>query len=300
MGKTKYLEIDHAEGYFDIKDYELFYRKFGKGDEVLITLHGGPGMPHDYLLPLAKHGSEEISVYFYDQFGVGRSDKPAPGDFDRYTIEHYRKEVEEVRRKIGEEKVHIYGQSWGGMLALEYVLNYPEHVKSLTLANSLVDTKEAFKEMRSYIEELSEKDQKKIEEYESKREFDSENYNNIFMKIYKEHVCRLDEYPKAVNYTFDNINLDCYGLMWGPNEYRLMDTARLGDWSVKARLDEIDTPTLVLTGNYDEISPWIAEGIAEKIPNSKIHVFDKGSHMPFWEQPEEHYKVLQNFLESNL
>jgi len=70
---------DHSEGYFEIDDYELFYRKFGSGDDVLVALHGGPGMPHDYLAPLVQHAGEDLTVYLYDQFGVGHSDKPAPG-----------------------------------------------------------------------------------------------------------------------------------------------------------------------------------------------------------------------------
>ena len=82
MSQEDYLDRDHTEGYFDIEDYQLYYRRFGQSDDVILALHGGPGMPHDYLLPLARHGDSERAVYLYDQFGVGRSDKPAQGDFD--------------------------------------------------------------------------------------------------------------------------------------------------------------------------------------------------------------------------
>ena len=116
MGQS-YLDRPHTEGFLDVGDYELYYRRFGTGDDLLLGLHGGPGMPHDYLLPLAAHGDDERSVVLYDQFGVGRSATPAPGDFDRYTVDHYRAEVDAVRDALGVTSVDLYGQSWGGMLA---------------------------------------------------------------------------------------------------------------------------------------------------------------------------------------
>lgn len=299
MADADYLEREHGEGYLSIDDYELFYRRFGDGDEVLLCLHGGPGMPHDYLAPLAQHGSDDITVYLYDQFGVGRSDTPAPGDFDRYTVEHYREEVDAVRREIGAEKVHIYGQSWGGMLALEYVLEYPEHVQSLILANTLADTKSAYESMRSMIDELPEEAQNTIEEYESARDYDSPEYLETLDLVYREHVCRFEEYPRPVEHTFEHINTDVYGLMWGPNEYVLLDEARLRGWDVRDRLGEIEVPTLVLTGSYDEISPDIARGIAERISGADLVEFEQGSHMPFWEQPDEHYETVEDFLQES-
>lgn len=296
MTDTDYLSMDHKEGTFDIDDYSLYYRQFGDGDEALLTLHGGPGMPHDYLLPLARHGTDERSVYMYDQFGTGRSDRPAPGDFDRYTVEHYRSEVDAVRRSIDADTVHLYGQSWGGMLALEYALEYGDCIESLVLANTLADTASAYQSMRGFVDALPEEDREVIESYESRREFDAPEYEEKLDTVYAEHVCRLDEYPTPVEDTLSNVNSDIYGLMWGPNEYVLLETARLRGWSVRDRLDRIEVPTLVLTGRHDEIAPEVARDIAEGIPNSRVHEFAESSHMPFWEQPERHYEVVESFL----
>ena len=288
---------DHSEGYFEIDDYKLFYRKFGSGDDVLVALHGGPGMPHDYLAPLVQHAGEDLTVYLYDQFGVGHSDKPAPGDFDRYTVEHYRDELEAVRREIDPGgSFTIYGQSWGGMLAQEYVLEYGDHVDALILANTLADTQTAYESMRSVLDELSDEDRATVEEYESQRAYDAPEYEAALDGAYREHLCRTDEYPRQVLSTLERINLDVYGLMWGPNEYILMDTARLRGWDVRNRIGDIDTPTLVLSGEYDEIEPSIARGIADRIPDSQIHVFEESSHMPFWEEPDAHYDVVESFL----
>ncbi|QHS15756.1 proline iminopeptidase-family hydrolase [Halopenitus persicus] len=288
---------DHGEGYFEIDDYELYYRRFGSGDDVLVGVHGGPGMPHDYLAPLAEHAGEDLTVYLYDQFGVGRSDGPAPGDFDRYTVDHYRGELEAVRKAIDPEgSFTLYGQSWGGMLAQEYVLEHGAHVDGLMLANTLADTQTAFESMRSVLDELPADDRATIEDHEAERAYDAPAYEAALDGAYREHVCRTEEYPDPVLSTFDRISLDVYGLMWGPNEYVLLDTARLRDWDVRDRLPEVDVPTLVLSGEYDEIDPEIARDIADRIPNADVHVFEESSHMPFWETPDAHYEVVESFL----
>lgn len=288
---------EHGEGYFEIDDYELYYRRFGSGDDVLVGVHGGPGMPHDYLAPLVQHAGDDLTVYLYDQFGVGRSDEPAPGDFDRYTVDHYREELEAVRQAIDPAgSFSIYGQSWGGMLAQEYMLEYDDQVDALILANTLADTQTAYESMRSVLQDLPDDDQATIEAHEAERAYDAPEYESALDGAYRAHVCRTDEYPDPVLSTFERINLDVYGLMWGPNEYVLLDTARLRGWDVRDQLSEIETPTLVLSGEYDEIEPSIARDIADRIPNSTLHVFEESSHMPYWEEPEAHYEVVESFL----
>lgn len=293
----EYLKQPHAEGYFAIDDYELFYRRFGSGDDVLLGLHGGPGMPHEYLLPLARHGGDGLSVYLYDQFGVGRSDRPSPGDFDRYTVEHYREEVEAVRREIDPDRLYLYGQSWGGMLAQEYVLEYGDRVDGLVLANTLADTRSAYESMRGVLDELPQGDLETIRACENRRDYDAPEYEAALDGAYREHVCRVDPYPDPVARTFENISMDVYGQMWGPNEYVLLEGARLRGWDVRDRLSEIDVPTLVLTGSYDEISPAIARDIADRIPDADLVEFEESSHMPFWKQPDDHHEAVDAFLD---
>jgi len=150
----------------------------GRATTFVVALHGGPGMPHDYLAPLVQHAGEDLTVYLYDQFGVGHSDKPAPGT-STATRSSYRDELEAVRREIDPGgSFTIYGQSWGGMLAQEYVmLEYGDHVDALILANTLADTQTAYYEsMRSVLDELSDEDRATVEEYESQRAYDAPEY----------------------------------------------------------------------------------------------------------------------------
>ncbi|GAB6878206.1 hypothetical protein JCM17823_04800 [Halorubrum gandharaense] len=191
----------------------------------------------------------------------------------------------------------VYGQSWGGMLAQEYAVEYGDRLDSLVLANTLADTRTAFESMRSALDELPDADRETIRDHEAERAYDAPGYEAALDGAYCEHVCRTDEYPGPVQAAFDGVNENVYGLMWGPNEFVLLETARLRDWDVRAQLEGVETPTLVLSGEHDEISPDIARDIADRIPGASLHVFEESSHMPFWERPDAHFEVVESFLQ---
>lgn len=182
------------------------------------------------------------------------------------------------------------------MVDQEYAFEYGHHPDSLILANMLADTQTAYESMRSVLDDLPAENQATNESYESERAFDAPEYEVALDRVYREHVCRTEVYPQPVLSTFKRVNLDVYGSCGGQNEYVLLETVRLRDWDLRDHLDEIDVPMLVLSGEYDEIEPAIAQDIDDRHLNSPIHVFDDGSHMLFWERPDEHYDVVESLL----
>lgn len=296
MEKRPQFDVPHYEGHLSIDVGDLYYREFGTGENVLLGLHGGPGAAHDYLAPLTDVAGDDWTLYLYDQYGCGRSDRPADGVYDEYTVAAYRDRLDEVRQAIGEEAVHLYGQSWGGWLALEYVLEYPERVASLTLANTSADIDRAADAMwAAALDAIDEADHEDFIGLVEDGAFDDdvmEAYNETFVD---EHILRVDAEPFEFA---PDTNPDSYGVMWGPAEFQLAETARLRGWNVTDRLGDIDCPTLVITGEYDEISPELAREMAEAIPDARLEVFDSASHLPLWEEREAHAEVLREFLSS--
>lgn len=289
-----YFDIPHEEGFFELEEYDLYYRAFGSGDTVLLGLHGGPGGDSVSLAPLGRHGSDSMTVYLYDQFGAGKSEGPAQGDFDRYTVEHYREEVDAVRRQLDAESIILFGHSWGGMLALEYVLHYPENVSKLILSGALHDVSDAIEVMRTARQEdLTDEELETVLEYEANHDFDNPEYQELTEKVYSERLFR-GKLPIWADHA--EVNMDIYGLMWGPTEFALAETARLRDWSVKERLSTIETPTLVIVGEYDEIGPEISRGIADRIPEARLEVIEEASHYSFWDNPEQYTEAVEPFL----
>ena len=125
--------MKNEEGRIDVDGHRVWYRRVGERGVPLLLLHGGPGAGHDYLEPLAGL-AERRAVIFYDQLGCGRSDQP--DDPSLWRIERFVREVDTVRAALGLDRVHILGQSWGGWLAIEYMLSAPKGVVGLVLAHS--------------------------------------------------------------------------------------------------------------------------------------------------------------------
>jgi proline iminopeptidase len=103
-----------------------------EAEEILIAIHGGPGNSMDYMVSLEELASDEIAVITYDQRGAGRSSEPSEG----FALLKYVEDLEAVRKAVGSEKVHLFGHSWGGIVAMRYATIYPQRVKSIILMGS--------------------------------------------------------------------------------------------------------------------------------------------------------------------
>src|SRR5262245_6322883 len=133
MGMWRELAPDERRE-VEVDGFKIVTYSFGKGDETVFCLNGGPGLPCDYLREahscLIDHGYRVVA---FDQLGCGASDRPT--DPKLWTIERYVTEVEAVRQVLGLGRVHLLGQSWGGWLSIEYALTHPEALKTLILDN---------------------------------------------------------------------------------------------------------------------------------------------------------------------
>ena len=125
---------------------ELAIRDFGGRGNPVVLLHGGPGVP-DYLEPVALLLASKYRVVTFDQRGVGKSIVRSGG----YTIPNYLSDLEALREHLGVEKLHVFGHSWGGLLAQLYAVTYPAHVSSLFLASSSIGVGMDWKRMEGAV-----------------------------------------------------------------------------------------------------------------------------------------------------
>jgi len=119
---------------------------------VLIAIHGGPGMTHDYMLSLEQLAGPSLVVATYDQRGVGRSSSPSE-DPANYSLARYAQDLEAVRQAIGVDQVILFGHSWGGIVAQSYATLYPEHVASIIMMGSGPPTREKVLECQQALVE---------------------------------------------------------------------------------------------------------------------------------------------------
>jgi len=289
------------EGLIPFHGYQTWYRVVGEREEPgklpLLALHGGPGATHDYLEPLEALAATGRRVIFYDQLGCGRS--ATPSNPALWTVDLYVEEVGAVRAALGLDRVHILGQSWGGMLGMEYALTQPDGLASLTIADSPASMLQWVAEANRLRADLPPEVQRTLLRHEEAGTTDDPAYEQALEVFYRRHVCRLDPWPEYVMRAFANIaaNPEVYHTMNGPSEFHVIGT--LKEWDITARLGEIRVPTLVISGRYDEATPAIAETVHQGIPGSEWVLFEHSSHMPHAEEPDRFMQVLNRFLTSN-
>ncbi|HYW01877.1 MAG TPA: proline iminopeptidase-family hydrolase [Candidatus Acidoferrum sp.] len=282
------------EDFVDALGYKIFYKIFGDAVKgTVLCLHGGPGMTHDYLLPIADLAQYGYSVVFYDQLGCGRSQLPA--DKSLFVMERYVEELEELRRILKLGRVNLLGSSCGGQLALAYALKYQKNLKSLTTVGALHNVLMTFEEMQRMKKALPSNVYRTMEKYERAGEYDNPEYLKCVEIFYRKHVCRLAEWPEKLKYSIEHLSKPVYETMNGPNEFTIIGNIRY--WNVTDQLHLIKIPTLVTCGKYDEVSPKVAKDIHRHIKGSKLVIFPKSSHLAFWEERERFVSVLKNFLD---
>jgi proline-specific peptidase len=288
-----------SEGRIPYAGGRTWYRIVGDGEEPgrlpLLCLHGGPGAPHDYLEPLRSLADTGRRVIFYDQIGCGRSWVERPPEF--WTVGLFLGELRAVREALGLDRIHLFGSSWGGMLAMEYALTQPAGVAGLVLSSSPASMPLWAEETGRLRRELPEDVQRVLDEHEAAGTLGSAEYEEATTAFYRRHVCRLDPWPDFVRRSFAGLaeHPEVYVTMCGPNEFVI--TGTLKDWDVSDRLDEIRVPTLITHGAHDELTPRQADVVHRGIAGSELVVFEHGSHMQFAEEPERYVSVVSAFLD---
>jgi proline-specific peptidase len=289
------MSIREQEGFVSIDGYRVWYRSIGGGSNhegfPLLILHGGPGAPHDYLENLEILASDTRRVIFYDQLGCGRSDQP--DDPALCQVSRFADEVEIVRMELGLGKMHILGQSWGGMLAIEYALRQPRGLVSLILANTTSSIPLWVAEANRLRDELPPEVNAIMLRHEEAGTTDSSEYLDAMDVFYTRHVCRVRPLPEYVQRSFDNIGF-VYNYMNGPSEFHIIGVIK--DWDRTGRLSEIHVPTLILSGRYDEATPLINEVLHRGITGSEWVLFENSSHMPHVEESELYMQTVKAFL----
>jgi L-proline amide hydrolase len=289
-------------GTVDFEGHQTWYRVTGELDPQaerapLVVLHGGPGAAHNYTLAMADLAADGRAVVHYDQLGCGRSTHLPEADPGYWTVDLFVRELRAVTAALGiDQRFHLLGQSWGGMLGPEVVLADATGIASLSICNSPASMPLWVQAANRLLAELPEDVQATLTEHEAAGTTDSPEYHQAMDVFYARHVCRVQPVPQDVVDSFAQIDAEptVYHTMNGPSEFHVVGS--LADWSVVDRLPGIGVPTLVVAGAYDEAQPEVWQPFVDRIPDVESHVFAESSHMPHVEEPEEFRRVIGDFL----
>lgn len=280
------------EGYIEVPGGRVWYRSVGESGTPLLCLHGGPGFTHNYLEPLEALGDRR-QVILYDQLGCGRSD--APDDTSLWTVDRFVEEVAQVRAALGLDRMHLFGSSWGGMLAMQYVLDRHPELESLILCGSPASMIRWVTDCDELLSAQPPEVLRVIRQHEEAGFTACPEYQAAILGFYREHVCRLRPWPASLERSFAEAGYSVYNTMNGPSEFTV--TGTLKTWDVMDRLGEIRTPALLVGGRYDECRPAHLEEMHRRINGSELAIIEDASHLCFAEQPEEFTGLVNSFLD---
>ncbi|MBY3347634.1 proline iminopeptidase-family hydrolase [Rhizobium laguerreae] len=277
----------------DVDGYRVVAYSFGTGSETVFCLNGGPGLPCDYLREAHSCLIDKgYRVVAFDQLGTGASDRP--DDLSLWTIGRYVEETETVRKALGLGKVHMLGHSWGGWLAIDYALTYSENLKTLILEDTVADMPHLISELERLRAALGPETVAMMQKHEAQGTHNHPEYLAAITILNYRHVCRLPEWPAPVRRSLDDWNMAPYETMQGPNEFLYI--GNLKDWNRIPDLPRLTLPVLITTGEHDELTPACALRMKLALPDAELKVFANASHMPFYENPQDYYPTLLDFL----
>ncbi|WP_369817862.1 proline iminopeptidase-family hydrolase [Mycobacterium sp. E3339] len=280
------------DGMIAVPGGNVWFERVGGGPGLpLLVVHGGPGLPHTYLRSLERLADERV-VIFWDQLGCGNSERPANRDL--WTMQRSVAEMDAVVKGLGLNGFHLFGNSWGGMMAQQYALDVPSRAVSLTISNSIASIPQFSQMVARLKTELDPETQSAIDRHEAAGTTHAAEYQDAIRTWNETYLCRVRPWPAELLQAFANMGTDIFETMFGPSDFRIVGTIR--DWDVFDRLAEITLPTLILAGRFDECVPEHMWEMHQRIAGSRYELFESTAHMPFIEEPDKFDRVMRDFL----
>ncbi len=292
-GGVKMIPIETPVGKF-----KVWTKRFGNNPRIkILLLHGGPAMTHEYMECFESYFPKEgFEFYEYDQLGSYYSDQPT--DSSLWTIDRFVEEVEQVRVALGMNKDNFFllGNSWGGMLAMQYALKYQSNLKGMLVCNMMASCPEYGKYADNVLaKQFDPKVLAEIKALEAKGDFANPRYMELLIpNFYKQHLCRLEEWPDGFNRTMKHANGVVYTMMQGPSEFGV--GGRLANWDVSKRLPEITVPTLMEGAKYDTMDPEYMKWMSTQVKNGKYLYCPNGSHLSMWDDQKVFMEGVISFI----
>jgi proline iminopeptidase len=270
-----------------IRDATLYVEVIGHGDPLLL-MHGGPGLDHVSLTPF-RELSDRHAVVLYDHRCNGRS-TGAP--VTSMTWDNLTADADALREALGFERWAVLGHSFGGNVALEYVLRYPERVSRLVLLDTAGDARWS---------------QENAAEVLAGRGFNARTVA-IARRFYSGRIAPKDfvrasfRLLPAYDHRFSLPRLGREMLEGGwrmrPRpEALIFGGQMMRGWSVMDRLSEIRVPTLVIAGHDDFLFPPESQALlAAGIGDARLRIIERAGHNPQTERPAETLAAVADFL----
>ncbi len=286
-----------TEGKMPFLGYKTYYR-IAEPDQPsqklpLVLLHGGPGSTHNYM-EVFDCLADERKVIAYDQIGCGNS--YLDGHPELWHAQTWIEELKVLLDHLKLEKVFLLGQSWGGMLEQLYCLQEgTAKVKAMVLSSTLSSASLYAEEQLEKIRLLPEQYREPILRAISSNDFSRPEYlaaNEYYMQKYCNGPVKEGD-PECVRRPKRN-GQEAYVTAWGPNEY--IPSGTLRDYEITDRLNEIDIPVLILSGDSDLVGERTVLAMEHAYPHAERILFKGARHTCYIDCQQEYMETVRRWL----
>jgi proline iminopeptidase len=270
-----------------VRGVSLFVKVIGRG-YPLVLMHGGPGADHTSLLPF-RALADRFTLVFYDHRCNGRS---KGADVSSMTLENLTADADALRQALGFERWAVLGHSFGGMVALEVALRYPETLSHLLLADTCGDIRWAQENAPKVLAQRG-YGPKTVEL--ARRFFNGQIATNemmpALMKLGSAYYHHLSPLQLA------HMIASGLGAKVRPEALIFGFSQALKGWTVMDRLGEIKVPTLVMAGRDDfQFPPEHQAALAAGIPHARLEIIERAGHNAHEERTAEVMQAVRDFL----
>jgi len=281
-----------TEGTIEVTGGKVWYRIIGEGNETpLLLLHGGPGGTSWSFYTLAEL-SEDRPMILFDQLGSGRSYTDM--DTSLMTLDSYVEQLKEFTTALGLNEFYLLGHSWGTTLGLAYYTGYPEGIEAMIFNSPCFSTQLWIRDADSLIGTLPDSIQVVIDDAIEKKEFDTPEFRQAERVYNRNFLLRGEVIFNAFDTAPAHMNTEIYETMWGPCEF--IATGTLKDLDLVHMLDDIEVPTLFVTGEFDEASPSTVRYFQSLTPGSKFELIEGAGHATMHDNLPQNLQVIRDFL----
>ncbi|HMG32470.1 MAG TPA: alpha/beta fold hydrolase [Blastocatellia bacterium] len=262
-------------GTFKSHGLSLTYETQGEGSEVILVVHGGPGMPHDFYHPMLSNLSRYAKLVYFDRradmLAAGRSHEPA-------SIEEMAEDIDALRQTLNLNRVSLLGQGFGGAIALEYALKYPANVKRLILVSASAVVEDPRESEKRIVKTLSPAE---LAVYRSGEGGTGaaqpcDRVRKRYSVLYPHYFYRM------VPYEF---NRGAYTAYFDSLAKKLALSTNSRALDLRSQLGDVTVPTIVFAGRHDLVTTMEqARDLANGLPKSKLVVMEQSAHFPIFEQ----------------
>ena len=287
-----------TEGSIPFMDYRTHYRIVGDlkaGRAPLVCLHGGPGSTRAYFELLDALADDGRAVISYDQLGCGEA--YLEGHPELWCAQTWLSELENLIDSLGLGEYHLLGQSWGGMMAIQYAVERrPCRCRSIVISSGHPSSRLWSDEGWRMARELPEDEYEALVRASESGDYDDEGYRRAiahYMQLHCADQVPSDDAPECLRRP-SRKGAESYLVAWGPDE--LTPTGTLRDWEYRDRLGEVDLPTLIFSGTSDLCTPLVAKTMFDGIPHARWELMANCRHMCFADDNPRYLELVGAWL----